>query len=53
MTHENVASHGLSLSVIEDDFSERPEFETDFGDLNMSQPWADGSAAGSCIIEDD
>ena len=30
MTHGNIASHGLSLSVFENDFSEYPDFESDF-----------------------
>ena len=53
MTHEKIASHGCSFSVFENDYSARPEFETDFDDLNQSQPWAGSSAAGSCLIEDD
>ena len=53
MTHDNVASQGLSLSGIEGDLSERPEFDTDFGNFDQSQPWAIGSASGSFMIEDD
>ena len=34
MTHDNVASQGLSLSVIEGDLSERPDFDTDFGNFD-------------------
>lgn len=53
MTHDNVASQGLSLSVIEGDLSERPDFDTDLRNFDQSQPWAIGSATGSFIIEDD
>ena len=53
MTHEKIASHGISLSVFENDFSERPELESDFEDLNQSQDWVRSRDAGSCLIEDD